>query len=335
VPRHRNTGRPRAHWAVFVLAVVALLVTLGLDDFARETGGGTVQPGQTEIVDHGSAVSGPVIRTRGDQVVAERLPAGTVALTFDDGPDPVWTPKILDALRRHHATATFFVVGAQVNKYPDLVRRIVAEGHQLGLHSFTHRDLTTMSESRRRIEFELTRNAVAAATGQDVKLFRPPYLASPTKVDARGLDLIRDAGRSGYVTVLADRDTGDWRRPGAKVIAEAALPVSPGGTIVLMHDGGGDRQQTVDALDLILPELAKLGRHEVTIPAAAPGRAPVRARVQGEAFLVAQRGAGWVQSGLFWLMVFCTALAGTRMRTTSACRSSCRPATRRPTSSRP
>ncbi|MEV6494400.1 polysaccharide deacetylase family protein, partial [Actinoplanes sp. NPDC051633] len=232
MPRHRNAGRPLAHWSIFVLAVAALFATLLLDDFARETGGGTVRPGRTEIVDHPSALSGPVILASDGRVVGERLPPRTVALTFDDGPDPVWTPRILDALRRHRATATFFVVGAQVNKHPDLVRRIVAEGHQLGLHSFTHRDLTTMSEPRRRIEFELTRNAVAQATGQDLKLFRPPYLASPAKVDAPALALIADAGRRGYVTVLAARDTGDWRRPGAKIIAPAALPASAAGAIV-------------------------------------------------------------------------------------------------------
>jgi LCP family protein required for cell wall assembly len=324
VPRHRDTGRPRVHWTVFVLAVAALLATLALDDFVRATGGGTVPPGETEIVDHGSAVSGPVIRTGGDRVVTERLPARTVALTFDDGPDPTWTPKILDALRRHGATATFFVVGAQVDKHPDLVRRIVAEGHQLGLHSFTHHDLGPMSQRRRRIEFELTRNAVAYATGMDVKLFRPPYLASPSKVDARGLEVITDAGRHGYVTVLADRDTSDWRRPGAHMIAAAATPVGSGGTIVLMHDGGGDRRETVEALDLLLPELAAQGRRVVSIPAVLPDvptatAASVRSRVQGGAFAVAQRGAGWVGVGLFWLMIFATALAGTRMLIQAYC----------------
>ena len=324
MPRHRNLGRPRAHWSIFVLAVAALVATLFLDDFAQETGGGTVPPGQTEIVDRGSAVSGAVIHVADGRAVAERLPARTVALTFDDGPDPVWTPKILDALRRNHATATFFVVGAQVNKYPDLVRRIVAEGHQLGLHSFTHRDLAPMSEARRRIEFELTRNAVAHATGQDVKLFRPPYLASPAKVDARALALITEAGRSGYVTVLADRDTGDWRRPGVKVIAEAAMPAGLRGSIVLMHDGGGDRSQTVDALDRFLPKLAADGRRIVTIsdvmpaaPAATP--ASLRSRVQGGVFAAGQRGAGWTRAGLFWLMVFATALAGTRMLIQAYC----------------
>jgi LCP family protein required for cell wall assembly len=324
VPSHPDARRPRAHWTVFVLAVTALLATLFLDDFARETGGGTVPPGETEIVERGSAVSGPVIHVSGGRVVAERLPPGTVALTFDDGPDPVWTPRILDALRRHRATATFFVVGAQVNKYPDLVRRIVADGHQLGLHSFTHRDLATMSEARRRIEFELTRNAVAAATGQDVKLFRPPYLASPTKVDAQALALITDAGRNGYVTVLADRDTSDWRRPGAQVIADAAMPATAAGAIVLMHDGGGDRSQTVEALDIMLPKLAAQGRRSVTISGALPGTpgaasASLRAKVQGGGFSVAQRGAGWIRTALFWLMVFATALAGTRMLIQAYC----------------
>ncbi|MEU4242489.1 glycosyltransferase [Actinoplanes sp. NPDC026619] len=319
MPRHRHGGRIRAHWSIFVLAVAALFATLVLDDFARNTGGGTVPPGETEIVDHGSAVSGPIIHVEGDRVVAERLPRRTVALTFDDGPDPVWTPKILDALRRHHATATFFVVGAQVNNYPDLVRRIVADGHQLGLHSFTHRDLATMSEARQRVEFELTRNAVAHATGLDVKLFRPPFLASPAKVDAEALALITDAGRSGYTTVLADRDTGDWRRPGVKVIADAAMPGGSAGAVVLMHDGGGDRSQTVQALDRILPALAAEGRRTVGVSAVPPASASSWSRVRGGAFAVAQRGAGWTHAGLFGLMIFATALAGTRMAIQAYC----------------
>ncbi|WP_250007586.1 polysaccharide deacetylase family protein [Actinoplanes sp. M2I2] len=324
MPRHRDAGRPRAHWAIFVLAVAALVATLFLDDFAQETGGGTVPPGQTEIVERGSAVSGPVIHVADGRVVAERLPSRTVALTFDDGPDPVWTPRILDALRRHGATATFFVVGAQVNEHPELVRRIVAEGHQLGLHSFTHRDLTTMSEPRRRLEFELTRNAVAHATGQDVRLFRPPYLASPAKVDRAALALITAAGRDGYTTVLADRDTTDWRRPSVKTIAGLAVPGGSAGAVVLMHDGGGDRSNTVEALDVVLPRLAAQGHRAVTISAALPGTppataAPWRAKAQGGGFAVAQRGAGWTRTGLFWLMVFATALAGTRMLIQVSC----------------
>ncbi|MBM2615015.1 glycosyltransferase [Actinoplanes sp. LDG1-06] len=324
MPRHRNAGRPRAHWSIFVLALAALVATLFLDDFAQETGGGTVPPGETEIVERGSAVSGPVIHATGGTVVAERLPPRTVALTFDDGPDPRWTPRILDVLRRHSATATFFVVGSQVNKYPDLTRRIVADGHQLGLHSFTHRDLAGMSGPRRRIEFELTRNAVAHATGQDVKLFRPPYLASPAKVDRAALDLIEDAGRSGFTTVLADRDTTDWRRPTAKTIANRAMPVSSAGAIVLMHDGGGDRSNTVEALDLLLPRLAAQNRRVVTVSAALPSapvaaEASARAKLQGGAFAVAQTGAGWTRTGMFWLMIFATALAGSRMAIQAWC----------------
>ncbi|GAB2601823.1 hypothetical protein Aab01nite_63350 [Paractinoplanes abujensis] len=318
MPRHRNAGRPRAHWAIFGLALAALVATLFLDDFARETGGGTVPPGETEIVERGSAVDGPLIRVVNNRVVAERLPPRTVALTFDDGPDPVWTPQILDALQRHHVKATFFVVGAHVNQHPELVRRIVAEGHQLGLHSFTHRDLATMSEPRRRVEFELTRNAVAHATGLDVRLFRPPYLASPAKVDKRALDMITDAGASGYTTVLADRDTTDWRRPTPKTIANLAMPPDAKGAIVLMHDGGGDRSSTVAALDLLLPRLAADGRTTTVVPGV-PQEARTREKLQGGAFALVQRGAGWTRTGLFWLMIFATALAGTRMAIQGVC----------------
>ncbi|HLL69204.1 MAG TPA: glycosyltransferase [Micromonosporaceae bacterium] len=318
MPWHRHTGKPRAHWGVLALGASALFATLAIDGFVQEPGSGTVQPGGTEISAHASMVTGPVVRVSGNEVTAGKLPAQTVALTFDDGPDPVWTPRILDALRRHDAKATFFVVGSRVNQHPELVRRIAAEGHELGLHSFTHRDLLGLPPWQRRLEFELARSAVARATGQDVRLFRPPYLASPSRVDSRGLDLLKDAGRSGYLTILADKDTKDWRRPGVPAIVSAATPDRHAGTIVLMHDGGGDRAQTVAALDTLLPALAQRGLHSATISAILPDAAPAtRAAtgtvLRGHALGIVQGGARLVARGLFVLLLIATALAVVRM----------------------
>jgi LCP family protein required for cell wall assembly len=315
---HRLVQHPRAQWLILALALLALLATFAANAFAQEAGSGTVPPGTTDLAQQAPRVSGPVIQFDGDRLEVSRLPAGTVALTFDDGPDPMWTPRILDALRRHRAKGTFFVVGSHVNRHPDVVRRIVAEGHELGLHGFTHRDLLSLPTWQRRLEFELTRNAVARAVGTDIRLFRPPYLASAARVDERAMALIKDAGRSGYVTVLADRDTGDWRRPGAPAITSAATPAGNRGTIVLMHDGGGRRDQTVAALDALLPALTRNGLRPVTVsdalrelPPAIPA-APDTVR-QGQVFAFVQRTAAHVSGSMFYLMLLAALLALVRM----------------------
>jgi cellulose synthase/poly-beta-1,6-N-acetylglucosamine synthase-like glycosyltransferase/peptidoglycan/xylan/chitin deacetylase (PgdA/CDA1 family) len=257
--------------------------------------------------------TGPVLQVdAGGTVHSATMPAGTIALTFDDGPDPRWTPLILDALRRHHARATFFVVGARVNEHPDLVRRIVAEGHELGVHTFTHTDLAAVPAWRQRLELDLTRNAIAAATGRTVRLLRPPYSSTPSALPDLGT--VRAA--TGYLTVLADRDTEDWRRPGTDAIVAAALPTSTAmGAVVMLHDGGGDRAQTVAAVERIGSEAA--GFRFVTVsegiglpPDEAAGAGSV---ARGHALRWAQAGAGWVSAAMWWLIVAGTALALLRL----------------------
>ncbi|GIJ51270.1 hypothetical protein Val02_81560 [Virgisporangium aliadipatigenens] len=310
--RHQRAPRPRAHWSVLALATVALFATLALDGFARNAGGGTAPPGRFGT-QSAPGYAGPVVLPDGG---ARRLPDGTVALTFDDGPDPLWTPRVLDTLKRHGVKATFFVVGTKVNAHPELVRRIAAEGHALGLHSFSHHDLGGLSPQRRAMEFNLTSRAVARATGQDVRLFRPPYAGTPTATDPAPVE---EARRRGYVTVLADLDTKDWSRPGAAAIAGAAAPVGPGGAVVLMHDGGGDRSQTVAALDVLLPALAARGVRTVTVPDGlsdvdvGPVPAQRRERAQGWAFALAQRVSSWVAGVLFVLLIVASVLALARI----------------------
>ncbi|WP_235854779.1 polysaccharide deacetylase family protein [Nonomuraea aridisoli] len=116
---------------------------------------------------------GPMLNLTDGEPASARLPARTVALTFDDGSDPEWTPKVLDVLRRYQAKATFFVVGSKVAQHPELTRRIVAEGHELGNHTYTHTDLAAVPEWRRRLELSLTQRALAGATGLHTTLVRP------------------------------------------------------------------------------------------------------------------------------------------------------------------
>src|SRR5947207_3410348 len=168
---------------------------------------------------------GPVLRLTPDgRAQTSAVPAGTVALTFDDGPDPRWTPQVLDVLRRHHAHATFFVIGSRVNQYPDLARRIVAEGNELGVHTFTHVELATVPSWQRRLELTLGQNAIVGATGRQPTLMRPPYASEPNALTGPDFEALRDVAAAGYLTVLADRDTDDWRRPGLDAIVRAATP---------------------------------------------------------------------------------------------------------------
>jgi peptidoglycan/xylan/chitin deacetylase (PgdA/CDA1 family) len=190
----------------------------------------------------------------GVQAAAAVAPAapGEVYLTFDDGPTPAWTPRVLELLARHRALATFFVVGGNAAAHPELVRQAYAAGHGVGNHTWTHRRLTRLGPGALEAEVGATSAAIQRATGAPVRCLRPPYAT----VDAAS------AGRAralGLRLVMWDLDTGDWRRPGAGVIAARVLDRVRPGDVVLLHDGGGDRGQTVAALQRILPSLAARG----------------------------------------------------------------------------
>ncbi|MGW1723241.1 glycosyltransferase [Streptomyces sp. NPDC002306] len=202
---------------------------------------------------------GPVIDTRGGKVTSLRVPDHRVVLTFDDGPDPKWTPRVLDILQKHHAHAVFFVTGTMASRYPDLVKRMIAEGHEVGLHTFNHPDLSYQSTAR--IDWELSQNqlALAGAAGIRSSLFRPPYSSSADAMDDRSWPVTEYVGSRGYLTVVNDTDSEDWRRPGVDTIVRNATPHGGKGAIVLMHDSGGDRRQTVQALDRLIPELGAKG----------------------------------------------------------------------------
>ncbi|WP_330339663.1 bifunctional polysaccharide deacetylase/glycosyltransferase family 2 protein [Streptomyces sp. NBC_00557] len=202
---------------------------------------------------------GPVIDTRGGAVTSLRIPDHRIVLTFDDGPDPTWTPKVLDVLKRHHAHAVFFVTGTMTSRHPDLVRRMVAEGHEVGVHTFGHPDLSY--HSTRRIDWELSQSqlALAGAAGIRSSLFRPPYSSFADAMDDRSWPVTEYVGSRGYLTVVDDIDSEDWRRPGVARIIRNATPHGGKGAVVLMHDSGGDRHQTVQALDRYLSRLQQQG----------------------------------------------------------------------------
>ena len=207
-----------------------------------------------------------------------------VVLTFDDGPDPEWTPKILDVLKHEHATATFFLIGIQAEKATGLVKRIYNEGHLIGNHTFTHPDVSNISSTYMKVELNLTERLFASLVGVRVMLMRPPYAIDEEPDTADQVKPLEFAQDKGYITVGNRIDPNDWsdkvqaanggtRRHTAEEISAYVLAHLPPcresdlrcGNIVLLHDGGGDRAETVRALPMIIEGVRARGYEIVPV----------------------------------------------------------------------
>jgi peptidoglycan/xylan/chitin deacetylase (PgdA/CDA1 family) len=222
----------------------------------------------------------PVLGWNGSRLVSRQPPPGRrLALTFDDGPDPRWTPRIAAALRRLHVPATFFVIGSKVVRYPDLVRSLHRWGFELGNHTFTHVDLASLPVWERRLQISLTERALDAVVGVGSRLVRPPYSSVPAAVTRAQERAYADLASHGYLIVLSDLDGEDWQRPGVGAIVRAVTPRHDGGGIVLLHDGGGDRSQTLAAVERLVPRLRARGFRFVTVSQLA-GLTPAQVALQ-------------------------------------------------------
>lgn len=206
-----------------------------------------------------------------------------IALTFDDGPDREWTPAILDILKQYKVPAAFFDIGVNVESMPDLVAREYREGHEVGNHSFTHPNLGLVSKSRSRLEINLTQMAIEGATGHSSVLFRPPYNADSEPETPEQLSPVALADTLGYITVGENVDPEDWNpvitdangqsRPRtAKDIEDFVVQdlqrragTDDEGNIVLLHDAGGDRSETVKALPRLIERLRAEGYEFVSV----------------------------------------------------------------------
>jgi len=235
------------------------------------------------IADSG-AISNEVYRQTPSSYVFQRTgdEPGKIALTFDDGPDPVWTPKILDILAKENIKATFFIVGENGQAYPDLVKRIASDGHEIGSHSFTHPNLGEVPLKITDLELNTTQRLIESITGHSTRLFRAPYFGDAEPRTPDEIEPTIEAQNLGYVSVGLHIDPDDWKLTNddgtphtadqmvADVMKQAAVRTpEERGSIVLLHDSGGDRSATVAALPRIIAGLRENGYTFTTVGALA------------------------------------------------------------------
>ncbi|PJJ01125.1 cellulose synthase/poly-beta-1,6-N-acetylglucosamine synthase-like glycosyltransferase [Streptomyces sp. 2333.5] len=216
--RHRQSRDPRGHWLLLCMVLPVMFGALLFEGWTtHEVDAAKTRKDCTSPVPRSVEKGGPVLRFDGGKVASSAVPARTVALTYDGGPDPVWTPRLLDLLRKHHAHATFFLHGAQAAQYPDLVRRIRAEGHEIGSNTYTGAAMGESSPVRASLELSLTQKALAGSAGIHTKLLRLPQTTAVDTMCGPEWKAAEKAGAQGYTLVAADQ----WyRKPSQGVIRQ-------------------------------------------------------------------------------------------------------------------
>lgn len=216
----------------------------------------------------GIEIDGRIVRPAVDMLVIRTRPRPSeklIALTFDDGPWVGQTDKILAVLKHEGVHATFFMLGSQAKNHPEIARRVAAQGHLIGNHSYSHRLLTAATPAIIRSEVSYGAASIRAASGRRPTWFRPPYGAIDGKVWAQ-------TRASKLRVALWDVDSRDWSKPGVKkIVANAEIRVRAG-SIILMHDGGGSRVQTIAALPILIKDLKARGFIFVTLDQLAEAR---------------------------------------------------------------
>ena len=195
---------------------------------------------------------------------------GWVALTFDDGPDGRWTPRILNVLKAKHAPATFFVIGQNMQARPDLVRRELREGHLVGNHTWTHPNIAATPLAQTDLEINTTQRLFEVLTSRSMRFFRPPYFGDAEPSTPGEVEPLKIAQKLGYYIAGLRIDPDDWKKPDPKLIvantlAKLKVTGETAGQVVLLHDAGGDRSHTVEALPLLIDALRANGYQLVTL----------------------------------------------------------------------
>ncbi|MEU3549190.1 bifunctional polysaccharide deacetylase/glycosyltransferase family 2 protein [Streptomyces longwoodensis] len=261
--------KPRVILAALLL--LALTSVMLLDGYLRAEVGGDqrVRTGasSSEVPD---AVldGGPILTFRGGRATTVSVPDKTIALTFDDGPNPTWTPQVLAVLEKYDVPGTFFLVGSMVSRYPGIVRNLVRQGNEVGIHTFTHVDLSYQSSARVHREITQTQLALAGAAGITTTLFRAPYSSETDAIDNYSWPVYQELGEEGYTSVFVDTDSDDWKRPGVSRIVRWATPEDGEGASVLFHDAGGERSQTIAALPEYIEKMKAKGYTFTTVSGA-------------------------------------------------------------------
>ncbi|WP_399887358.1 bifunctional polysaccharide deacetylase/glycosyltransferase family 2 protein [Streptomyces sp. BBFR51] len=258
--------RPRVLLALLLL--LALTCAMLLDGYLRAEVGGDqrVRTGASasdvpdDVLD-----GGPILSFPGGQAATVSVPDKTIVLTFDDGPDPTWTPQVLEILEKYDVPGTFFLVGSMISRNPDIVRDLVEQGNEVGVHTFTHIDLSYQSQARVTREIEQTQLALAGAAGITTTLFRAPYSSETNAIDNYSWPVYQSLGEDGYTSVFIDTDSDDWKRPGVSKIVEWATPEDDEGASVLFHDAGGERSQTIEALPKYIEKMKAKGYTFTTV----------------------------------------------------------------------
>ncbi|MEV4041633.1 MULTISPECIES: bifunctional polysaccharide deacetylase/glycosyltransferase family 2 protein [unclassified Streptomyces] len=267
--------RPRVLLALLLL--LALTCVMLLDGYLRAEVGGDqrVRTGASasEVPDD-VLDGGPILSFPGGQATTVSVPDKTIVLTFDDGPDPTWTPQVLEILEKYDVPGTFFLVGSMVSRHPGIVRDMVEQGNEVGVHTFTHIDLSYQSQARVTREIEQTQLALAGAAGITTTLFRAPYSSQTDAIDNYSWPVYESLGEDGYTSVFIDTDSDDWKRPGVSKIVEWATPEDGEGASVLFHDAGGERSQTIEALPKYIEKMKAKGYTFTTVSGATAEQRP-------------------------------------------------------------
>ncbi|KUN26540.1 bi-functional transferase/deacetylase [Streptomyces antibioticus] len=258
--------KPRVLLALLLL--LALTSVMLLDGYLRAEVGGDQRvrdgAGSSKVPDT-ILDGGPILSFRGGQATTVSVPDKTIALTFDDGPNPTYTPQVLEILEKYDVPATFFVVGSMVSRYPGIVQDMVEQGNEVGIHTFTHVDLSYQSDARVDREMQQTQLALAGAAGITTTLFRAPYSSETDAIDNYSWPVYQKLGEDGYTSVFVDTDSDDWKKPGAAKIVQWATPSKSEGASVLFHDAGGERSQTIEALPKYIEKMKAKGYTFTTI----------------------------------------------------------------------
>jgi cellulose synthase/poly-beta-1,6-N-acetylglucosamine synthase-like glycosyltransferase/spore germination protein YaaH/peptidoglycan/xylan/chitin deacetylase (PgdA/CDA1 family) len=250
-----------------------------------------------------------------------------MVLSFDDGPDPQWTPKILDILKQKQVPATFFVIGESANQEAGIVRREYREGHEVANHTFTHPEFESISRTELQLQLNMTELLLESSLGVKTLLFRPPYGIDHQPETASEIQMLPIPQSMGYIIVGARIDPHDWGElnggappPVATIVSRVLAEAATGkGNIILMHDGGGDRSRTVEALPEVIDALRAKGYEFVSVAALlGQTRAQVMPPLSQREWLLARADAfifdlfRWFRSGIAFIFVAGILLVGGR-----------------------